>query len=488
MALISTPPDFPTPPDTGFTSFSPAVMGAPLDPYAIEAKKGLTYTSPSGKVFNPYYQVIPYEVQRRNKEFTFIDVPGTYIQDNGMESGTFALKMYFVGMEHHLESEAFLDALKEYGPALVNTPLGLRDFVVIPTEIKMEVDHVDAMNQTVFEVRFKETTQSYSQTRRTKGFAKQGETLYTDEPISQAVEAPPETEPVSKKRQTFVSRGVEAFKNKLKGVAGKGSSIGLVKSLTAGAKTALNFAGEIQGYVAIGMEEFEALRELQTSLITKFDSAVASIDSGASDLFETPLIMATQIQAMLSLPNFSQSTNLLNNYKNFLGMCERSPKSYGEGVSDYLQVQTLFGTCAIGAVATKVLEAEYDTRQEAVDALAEVKRMYDQFMEYLEGQEVATSSLPLTQRFEVDSEVQESLYELIQRVSGGIDELIYGLRQTVIFTVDYPTTPLNLAAKHYPALFAKDMNGALTFFEQTNGLSADELFVLERGREYKVLI
>jgi len=37
-------------------------------------------------------------------------------------------------------------------------------------------------------------------------------------------------------------------------------------------------------------------------------------------------------------------------------------------------------------------------------------------------------------------------------------------------------------------LFVSDPHVALNLFEQTNDLNADEIFLLDRGREYEVLI
>lgn len=458
--------------------------------YLEDAKVGLEYASPRGNVFTPLYQITSLQRPRKNKSFEFIDVPGTLIQDLGMSFDRFKLRLYFVGPYHHKLGQAFLAALSERGNGRLTLPLDEKDFrVVIPIDIKQETDHVEFMNRTTFEVEFRETIGAYVNPGVLRRYTEAN--FEPEEEQTEGDAAAAEAKP-SLPAGALVDATKQGFKDGLNGLGDKVANVSFIKGLNAKLKTTLNFQGEwvsqISNVVERTQAEIEGFRQLQADLFKAFEAATSSIDQLAEGYLETPLILASQIQSALNIPNFPLVENLIGNYETFIEGAKEPPRSYGRNSNDYLNIQTTFSTAAISALAISTANSEFTTRQDAIDALDEVKTIHEGLVQYLEDQEAATAELPLEQRFTVSPAIYGSLNDLILSLTGDIEALTAGLRQTVTYTVVHPTTPVNLAAKHYPQLFATDANAAIQLIEDLSELQDKKILLLERGDTYKVLI
>lgn len=440
--------------------------------YLEDAKRGLEYTSPSGRVYRPQFQKTSVHRQRNFKAFEFVDVEGAMIQDLGMSSDRFNLRMWFTGSNHHKQAQSFLSALSERGYAKLTLPLDDRDHrVVLPVDIKEENDLVDFINRTVFEVEFRETIGKY-----------------IDPENPEVAVAPESAASFSSKVGDLTEDSKEGFAEGLKTEGEEVVGISLLKSINAKLKTGLNFDGEWVNVLDTAKEQINDLRKIQSTLIKEFESVTASIDQLANDFLEAPLILASQIQSALNIPKFPLFENLIDSYGTFIRGLQDPPRSYGRNSNNYLHIQTIFGVSAISSLALKTTSSDFETRQSAIDALDEVKDIYENFVTYLEAQEEATSELKLVQRFSVAPNVYEALYAVVQGITGRIEQRAAGLRQVVEKTVTYPTTSLNIAAQYYPALFAADQDEALRRVEELSELQGSQIVLLERGDTFKVLI
>jgi hypothetical protein len=436
--------------------------------YTDYAKRGLEYTTPSGEVFLPLFQKVATHRQRKFKSYAFVNVEGNLLQDMGMSSDRFKLRLWFIGNDHHIKAQKFLSALSERGYAKLTLPLDEKDHrVVLPIDIKQENDMVDFINRSVFEVEFRETLGAYSE---------------PDAPL--ALTAVPGAS-LSDKIGALKESAKAGFADGLKSFADKIPGASLIKSLSAQVKKGLNFGGE---WVNTIQDTFDDVRKIQSTLIKDFQAITTAIDQGADSFLESPLILASQIQSALNIPKFPLFENLIGNYKGFIDGIQEPPRSYGKNSNNQLHIQTIFGVSAVSALAVKTLSSEFQTREAAVDALDEVKEIYEAFATYLESQEAATAGLPLQQRFTVAPDVYTSLYEVIQGVTGGLEQSASNLPQSVEKTVTYPTTTLNIAAEYYPALFASDQDAALKLVEDLSELQGSKIVLLERGDTFKVLI
>ena len=132
------------------------------DKYLDDREAGLIYTSPTGLEFAPHYARTSRERARNHKKFDFVNIPGAKVQDLGISSDSFTLRMWFSGSEHHIQAQSFLAALSERGYAKLALPLDSVDYrLVLPVNIKEEIDFVDSMNVTTFEVEFLESIGRY---------------------------------------------------------------------------------------------------------------------------------------------------------------------------------------------------------------------------------------------------------------------------------------------------------------------------------------
>lgn len=421
------------------------------DPAYLKAsKKGLLFVAPDATEFSPKFNIIGTKNKRKAKIFDYIERDQSFVQDNGMRSPEFEMNLWFVGDDHHIVAADFERALSLRGVAELTLPLDTKLRFVIPMSFKRTNRFVDGVNRTMFEVSFHETIQPSS---ILKGDAKESVGFFA---------------------KILQGDAAGAFADKLSPLGSRLQATSAFSAVNGAVKKTLNFAS--------------TARRAQSGLITAWQSTVTSIDTNVSNLFEQPLILASQLQSALTLPIFPRVTNLLSAYGTLLGSQKIPLTRYDSDSKNLISIQELTGASALGAMATKVVELDYRTRQEAIDAFSAVAAQYEEFLEYLEDQQLATEELPLAQRYYPDAGVCESLQAMIQRMAGQVDAILLNTRQEIEITLDKDETPLNIVAKWYPTLFQRSASSALSFFESTNSLTADQRFVLERGTQIKVLV
>jgi len=414
------------------------------EPYGADMEKGIIYVSPSRKEFHPRFSEVPVERRRKAKAFEFIDNEDTYVQDLGMTSEKITLSLYFVGPHHHVESLDFQKAISERGPGTLELPFDSgRERKVIVLSYKKTNHFVDAINRTVFEVAFRETSEALAPNAETPDLSAVVANLSAQQALSE-------------------------------GLSLKGSIA--------------NAVGKVRGGVGAVTSKLQAGVQAVNVVKNKFESIATSIDLNASLLLEKPLIIASQIQSLASIPIFPRASELLSAYGDAIENFKNVPAIFVSGLKNSLLVDMVFGTALVSTLGVKVTQAQYASRDEAVEAFSAVQTIFEDYIENLIAQEKATAELPLEERFVVDPAVYESMYFLLQRITGNVDGILLGLQKEVTFVADQDISPLVIVAEHYPVLFAEDVNIALSLFENTNDLSADRIFLIAKGEEYKVMI
>jgi hypothetical protein len=80
------------------------------------------YVAPSGRQFEFTYEVLVTAVNKRTTAFHFPNLPGTHVQDLGPDGRRLAWRIYFNGADYDTEASAFLDAVEEIGPGVLQHP------------------------------------------------------------------------------------------------------------------------------------------------------------------------------------------------------------------------------------------------------------------------------------------------------------------------------------------------------------------------------
>jgi hypothetical protein len=431
--------------------------------YDPNNERKLEYTSPENNVFTPFFRVIPVNRRRKHKKFDFVEKSGTYVQDLGMRSAEIPLEIYFSGPFHIREAELFDRALAEQGPAKLVLPYDeFKTRTVVPLEWKRTTDMVEDVARTRFTVKFYETTQEFKTYNPTNDVSAD----------------------IAKSSAEYTAAATEVFKENLTGAGGELPVVSKIREINNRVRNLLDFSAYVQPITDI----LEDVQGVTSATIEEFNATITSIDTNAANVFETPLVIASQIQSALTIPQFPQLTNLTAAYEALINSVSVAPLPISRGTSDILNVQALFGMSAVAAYAVKVSKASFQTRSEAVDALNSVKDTYEEFVEYLDEQTTVTESLPLEQRFTPDSAMLESLYELVMRLTGSTDAILADLQREVTYVAPQDTCTLAIAAEYYPDLFRRDSVSALETVERTNSFTGDQMVLVPKGTEFKVLI
>ena len=419
--------------------------------YIETAKKGLVYVSPKGTEFRDLrYRVIPQERIRRSQTFEFIEKDGTYVQDLGLSSKTYTLSLYFSGDDHHERADAFEAAFEERGAGVIVFPLdGSTSRRVILLKLKRENRYVEAENVTYFEVDCHETTEG-------------GDVDYI---------LGENSDRVSTNRKAALDAQAQSFRDKFLGKAFDLKAVSLIRNRVAKARSVFG--------AALGAAQ--AAR-------TGFESVATALDSNANLLIEQPLLVARQIQALLNTPVFPTVSQTMAAYGGFINGFGDYRRLLGAYAKTAFSIDEVFLLSASMAYMGRVASAGFQSRGEAVSAFSAATDSYEQAMAYLSGAEAALANERLDLRYYMAPDTYAGAMRAMRAFSGGLDDILLGLRRESIVVLEADTTPLNIAAAFYPDSFRRDQVSTLEFVISTNSLSGDQILLVPKGFELKVLV
>ena len=439
----------------------------------LKGNQGITWTAPDGKVFN--LKTVENEYSRkhigevkenpkapRKKGSTApskkrIQDSNDTFSDLGIGGRDIPLNCYFVGENHYTEAENFIAALCQTGKSRLQLAYG-DEMTVNVLNFTVKNSLVERINATVVSVNFHETskttypTSSKSKTKQIKNKAEAAKTS-----VAQNLDETVKSITTPTRLQSFTSN-FSSMLNKVSEGLSTANSVSLKSIMT-----------DILSQ-NIGTNMFTIASQLG---IVMYQAATLAnkIKSEASDFSLTSGIESV----------FGQWQGLISG---FISSSETSSQktSLTREEIDNLLINDSAATEAIISLGEALIEKDYETRQEAVDAANSLKDLEQQWTDFVEGECEKITNLE-------DVFIREpGLTDIVDSAASEILEQSYKLKveKTIILSEDM--TAIDFAYKYYPEEFAENPDETIKRLITTNDFGDDEFFLLKRGTGVKIYV
>ena len=392
--------------------------------------KEAAYTPPSGTRFTFFYENVSRDVSKKTAAFNFPDADGTLVQDSGASGRRYPLRIFFWGDDHDLEANAFIDALLERGQGLLEHPLYGAKNVVPFGDISQRDDLKDAANQSIFDVTFYETI----------GF------VY---PSSQAQPA------------QEVIDSVAAFNTASAGQFDTGADLD-------GAIEQAEGKGFIDTLLADVSENLQGIADTVDSVKAQFDAIKDAIDTAIDVLIAQPLTLATEISLLIQAPARAVAAiqARLEAYGNLgaglLGVDASSQNDYA--------FRILSGSAAVTGSIVSVVNNQFDTRAEALNAADEILSQFEAYLAWLDANAAALGIVDT-------GEAYQALLNAVALTAGFLVEISFTLKVERSIILDRNRTIVDLAGELYG-----EVDPVLDFLITSNNLTGSEIKELPAGK------
>ena len=415
----------------------------------------LTYTSPSGKVFTGTFEDVSKVISKKTTAFTFPDVPGTYVQDQGKNGRRYPLRWIFWGEDYDRIAEEFDNALEEEGPGILQHPL-YGTFDVVPFgDITRNDSLVTAANQAVYEITFYETIKIIF-------------------PISEL---------------SAENAMVEIFDD-FSGLAAENYDKSLniesaqeITSFIDSAKAGLRKIKKAMAKVAAATAEIERA----------FNDVADIADQTITTLVGGPTLIASQIIALTRLPSQTASNiqAKLDAYNNLLGSLISGPENQFEPGLDsqsgnaFSNNNLIASATVLSAIEATISQSTlFPTRSSAIDAIDALDTLFTNYLDWADTnrealvQGVPATIEPGTNELIDTGEAYQQLNNVFSISQGRLTQIVFTalLERTVI--LDRDRTFIDFCAEYY-----QELDNKYDFVIQTCGLTGIELFELKKGRK-----
>lgn len=403
------------------------------------------YKSPSGKRFEFAFEAVSRETEKRGTVFGFPGVDGGYVQDTGISERQYPMVCYFWGDNHDRIATAFEAALFEPGTGKLEHPLyGPIDAVPFG-KIGRRNDLVNEANQSVVEVTFFTTIGALYPTGQSDP---RNEVLVSLDDFDAAaaqqfVEATDLTTTVSRANE---ANDVQSFLNDVSG------------SLT-----------EVSRATSDVNREFRAVQR--------------EINLGIDVLVGQPLQLANQLVNLITLPSRALA-GIASRLAAYASLADKISVKATRAIdvdaenlpSLLLRQRNLFHTAdlmvmtAVTGTVRSVLETVFRTRNEALQAAAEILALLDAVVEWREATFTALDQVDTGASY-------QALQTAVATVAGYLVEISFSLLPERRITLDRARTIIDLAAELYGSVDDK-----LDLLINSNQLSGSEILELPAGR------
>lgn len=435
----------------------------------LDRKSEIQYTSPSGKVFNlkivgdfGYKRKHNGEVKENPKSSSknktgkkqILDSNDTF-QDKGMSGIDITLVCLFIGDNHDIEADAFIQALCEIGKSRLRLAYG-GEITVNVLDFSVKNSMLEKINSTVVSVNFHQTAKT--------------------------------TYPKSK----------ESAKNEIK-----------AKSNEVNIQSAQDFDAQVQ-QIAQNTTRAAAFQANFTKCLGAISDALdaindVSIDSIMQDLtnqnvIQSAFTMARQIQIVMQkgarlaarvqnisseIPSFGAFGVFGEMFKSFKALTETKSSisdTLRQSEIDNLILNDAMAKSALAALAETLVVNNYDTRKEATDAAQSLIEIDSDWNAYVDEQAGRIDDLKKAYIRDSNST------DLTATAVGEILQQSYSLKieKTIVLSED--KTVIELAAEHYADAFKENPDETVGYLLRTNGFGDDEFFLIERGQSVKFYV
>jgi hypothetical protein len=393
--------------------------------------KEAAYTAADGNRLTFDFVDVKRTFAKKTAGFEFPDSDNTYVQDNGVTSFQFPLRVFFHGANYDLDAAAFENALRQKGVGKLEHPM-YGSFDTIPFgSVTRRDDLVTAGNQAIIEVVFWQTLRNAYPASQV-------------DPASLVVTAVAE----------FNVSSSETFND----------SVDLESSVEQ-----QGFKNTYSQVLNTSANLLRPIANTTESVQTQFNAILDSINSGIDTLVGDPLTLALQTLQLIQSPGRAVTTirTKLEVYESLAGLVISRPAST---FNDF-QGDKLFATGYVSAQIVSALNSEFETRPEALLSAEVIVRTFNTVNSWVEEN--------YTNFEELDTgEDYQQLQEAVSIAAGFLVELSFDLRVENRIVIDRARTIIDLVGELYGVV-----DSELDFFILSNNLSGSEILELPKGRE-----
>lgn len=378
--------------------------------------------------------------------------------DLGVGGRDISLDCYFIGEKHYIEAEAFRKALCQVGKSKLQLAYG-EEFTVNVLNFELKNTLVERVNSTVITVNWHETSPStYPKSEQSKQKEIKNLVSATKESIASTVE-------MTANAITEQSR-LATFTTKFKGVLGKISN-------------ALDVANNV------------TLNSIMSDILGQnLISNAFTVTSQIGIIFSKATMLVSKVKNVanggFTLP--SGYTSLFGGWQNLIsGLKTTSLKStaganYTPEQIDELKLNDSIASSAIISVAESLLNVNFETRIEAVEAAKNLITLNDDWNDFVDEQQTKITELG-------DAYIREgNVLDIVEMCANEILERSYKLKVEQKITLTEDKTPIQLAYKYYNEDFRNDPDGTLEYLIRTNNFTDEQFFLIPRGTEVKIYV
>jgi prophage DNA circulation protein len=390
------------------------------------------YNSPSGVRTTFDYEDVSKAVDKKTTGFNFPDVKGTYVQDLGHTGYRYPLRVFFWGDDYDIEAEAFEASLLESGTGKLEHPAyGIVDVVPFGTITRRD-DLKTRANQAIIEVTFWETT----------GL------------IYPTVQADPGTAVLIAVGE-YNNTASEEFEDSI-------DVDSAVEQAT--------FKNSYQSLLDKARSGLQVVADTQDDVRRQFDAIGDSINEGIDILVTQPLNLAFQTIQLIQAPGRALASiqASLSAYSDLLTSLITGDS---EPDSNEFHTQDLYASTYITGAIISVVNTQFITKPEALEAAEEILEQLDAVTDWREA------------NFQVLDEVDtggayQQLQEAVALTAGFLVEISFTLKQERRIVLDRDRTFIDLVAELYG-----ETDERYDFLISSNDLSGSEIIEIPKGRE-----
>lgn len=394
------------------------------------------YTSPSGVRLEFQFENVRHSFDKHTSLHNFVDVDGTYVQDNGRGGRRHPMRIFLWGTNYDLAANQFEAMLAEVGTGKLEHPIyGVVDVVPVGS-IGRRDDLKTAANQAVFQFTFFETI----------GF------IYptTQGQPSNAVQAAVDAYNAAAAEQFAAAAQVETASDRV------------------------DYIAKFENYYETTVESLRQLAAEPAEVRSQFESVEQSINATQSQWAFDRTTLASQASVLIQAAGRASTSfeTRLDAYRNLLsGITDGDSNVIQPGEVNRFVSADLFASGHVSAMIVSNINTQFSTRVEAISAAAD---LLDQFDKLVNWRDTSFNTLG-----EIDTgEAYQQLQEAVAVTAGFLVEISFSLKQEKTIVLDRNRTILDLVSELYGTL-----DDQLDFLITSNDLSGSEILELPRGRQ-----
>lgn len=377
--------------------------------------------------------------------------------DMGIGGRDSRLDCYFIGEKHAQESEAFENALCQVGKSQLQLPY--RDeFTVNVLDFDVKNNFIQNVNCTIVSVQFHETSKTtYPKSDKSKTKEIKNAASNTKAAIAQNLSATVSAIQNPTRLQSFTN-SFSAALGKVSKVLDTANNVSLNSVMS-------DIMGQSVGSNILTMASQLGIVFYKAANLTKkvknagssfsLPGTFRTLSGGWSDLIST------------LIQNSATSSR---------------SKTITKDEIDNLLINDSIASLAIISAAENLIEEQFDTRAEAVEAAKTLEILEETWTSFVEAECEKITSLE-------DVFIRDGgTTNIVSAAANEILERSYKLKVEKRITLSEDMSIIDLAYTHYPESFRDDPDGTINYLITTNGFADDEFFLLKRGREVKIYV